>query len=119
MGEHAYWVEAVEDFIFAALFFLTAIPLARFLYRHTRCLAAAKLVSIGMFAATVGLTLLGISAWEIMLSDPDTSSPYASAAFFFQIGGACIMGGALIFTNMYAKKLISSGALDPSLKSSP
>ncbi len=119
MGAHAYWLEAIEDFIFAALFFLTAIPLARFLYRHTRCLAAAKLVSIGMFTATVGLTLLGMSAWKIMQFDPESSSPYANAAFIFQIGGACIMGGALVFTNIYAKKLIASGALDPSLRSSP
>ena len=111
--------EGIQDFIFALVFVIAAPPLARFLYQKTRCQAAAMLVGIGMISAAVGLTFLGISAWQYLKDNSDYASPFASAAMVCQLGGATIMAGSLIFTHEFAKKLRSSGALDPSLRSSP
>ena len=116
MNTRDFWVEALQTFLFAAIFFVTGPSLAAFLFRKTHCRAAALLISIGTISAALGLILLGLRA----LNDHrDGMTPYNSAALVCQLGGAAIMAGGLLFTNIYTKKLISSRALDPSLRSSP
>ena len=114
--QHQFWVEAIQNFIFAALFVVAGPSLARFLYRHTRCTAASMLVGIGMIGAAAGLGLLGMADCQYLQWNPDGSEPYATAAFVCQIGGAFIMAGALVFTSLYKKKLIDEKAVDPKLK---
>lgn len=119
MGPHDYWVGAVKDFVFAALFLALGPSLASFLYRKTRCRAAALLVAIGSLATAVGLSLLGAGTLQVAKWDVDGSPPYAMLALVCQVGGALMMAGGLLFVNEYTGKLIAAGALDPSLRSSP
>jgi len=118
MGPHQIQVEAIENFLFAALFVIAGPSLARFLYRHTRCMAASMLVGIGMIGAAAGLGLLGIADCQLLQSNLDGSTPYESAAFICQIGGAFVMAAALVFTSIYRRKLTDEKAVDPSLKRS-
>ena len=112
-------VEAIENVVFAALFLIAAPSLSGFLYRHTRCRAAAILVSVGMSAAAIGLVLLGLADRQYLLENPDGYPPYANAALTCQLAGAFILGGSLLFTAEYSRKLRESGARDPSLRSTP
>ena len=115
MGPRGLYTEGMQDFIFALLFVVTGPALARFLFRKTRCHAAAMLVGIGMISAATGLTFLGIAAWQYVQENSAPYTPFAMAALVCQMGGAAIMTGALVFTHEYAKKLHSAGAVDPTL----
>ena len=108
--------EVLENFVFAMLFLSLGPSLGGFLFRKTRCKAAALLVSFGTISAAIGLMVLGAKP----IFDPsDGITNFNASALVFQLAGAMIMCGALAFTNEYTKKLISSRALDPSLRSSP